>query len=149
MIRAALLSAFCLLALGACDTAKGPDRTPSEPDLNVTYEKTGGFLPFNDTLVVHGDGILAYTDRTLHVHDARVGPAQLERLRSLLSSPEFHQASPEYRAAQGADLVTHKIDARLVSSSKTVVVMDSTQHPKVLDQIIDELERLAGIAREH
>lgn len=144
MVRAALFSTFCMLALGACHTGKDP-----APDLNVTYEKTGGFMPFNDTLVVHGDGILAYADRNHHLHDARVDPTQLDRLRSLLSSPEFQQTSPEYRADRGADLVTHKIDARLGASSKTVVVMDSTQHPKVLDQIIDELERLAGIAREH
>src|SRR2546423_1108870 len=124
------------MALAAC----GP-RTTAPPDLTVVYEKTGGFMPFNDRLVVRGDGSLTYTDRTKATRTANVGPAELEKLRSLLSSREFQGAAPEYRASGGADLVSHRVEATVAGRTKTVTTMTGVQAPPVVDQVIAELER--------
>lgn len=138
MIRAigmALLFAGALMGTG-CQTGS--------TDFGVTFTKVGGFMPFNDTLTVSGDGSLTLTDRSHATKTGKVDPKDLERLRGLLKSPEFQGAAAAYRNDRGADLVTHTIDAKFGSSHKTVMVMTATEHPKVLDDIIAELERLEG-----
>jgi hypothetical protein len=140
--------------IGGCTSAATPaapaPASPSKADageFTLTYEKTGGFLPFQDSLVIRGTGVIVYVDRTHTLRDAQVDPLELDRLRALVASREFQTAAPEYRNDRGADLVTHTIDVQNDASHKRVVVMDATNHPAVLDQIIAELERLAAETR--
>jgi uncharacterized protein (DUF1330 family) len=144
MLRMLVLMALAVV-VAACHSPSGGQTAPA--DLTVTYRKTGGFLPFDDTFVVRGDGALTHTGRDRTTREARVAPADLARLRSLLSSPEYRAAAGEYRNDRGADLVTHRIESRLGGETKTAVVMTATEHPKVLDQVIDELERLAAMTK--
>jgi hypothetical protein len=117
------------------------DLTPvvAPSGLVVTYQKSGGFAGKNDTLTVYASGVLElhsrFGDKT-----AQVAPAELTRLQQLLASPEFAALEPSYEAA-GADLILYSISVP-GRPQPTVETVDSAQHPPVLSQVIDELEKL-------
>ena len=146
MIR--IVGAACVVAaaavLVACHSTS--PAKPATDDFVITYEKTGGFLPFQDSTVLRGNGIFVTVDRTHKTREGHASAADVDRLRTLVTSKDFLDAAPEYRNDRGADLVTHTIDATAGGTRKRVVVMDSTEHPKVLDQIVAEMERLAASA---
>ena len=127
------------LTLAGCS----PRAAAPASEVSVVYEKTGGFMPFNDRFVVRGDGSLAYTDRKKSTRTGKVAPADLQHLRLLLASREFQDAVAEYRAKGGADLVTHRIEATIDGRTKTVLWETGAPAPAVVEQVIAELEKLA------
>jgi len=149
MIRIAMAAAVlaALVMLAACHSKRSAVPAAQAQDMVITYQKTGGILPFQDSMVVRGSGVIVYTDRMHHMREGFASPADLKLLRSLVSSSDFLQAEPEYRNDRGADLVTHAIDVQGTGADKHVVVMDSTTHPRVLDDLIAELEKLATRTR--
>jgi len=131
-----------VLGIGATLAACAPKAAPA-PEMTVVYEKTGGFMPFNDRLAVRGDGSLTYTDRKKATRTGKVAPADLQPLRTLLTSREFQDAAAEYRPSGGADLVTHRIEATIDGRTKTVTYVTSATAPPVVERVIAELEKLA------
>jgi hypothetical protein len=106
----------------------------------VIYHKSGGIMGLDETLTVRADGTLMLQSRGGNTKTAQVQPSELDKLRELLASPEFAQLQAEYRA-MGADLFTYDIT---VPSGRPghVVTMDGVENPPVLEQLIEELNRL-------
>jgi hypothetical protein len=128
----------------ACQPRPGPGST-----ILATYDKSGGFVGFNQRLVVHESGALALDDKREHrLYETEVDPGTLERLRELLSSAEFQSAQRQYPQPDGADLITYTIEARAKGRTHTVTTMDTAAHPAAVQHAIAELDRLAQLARE-
>jgi hypothetical protein len=142
MLKLTILVSLCALVLAACEGGK-----PAADDLTVTYKRSGGFMPVDDTMVIAGDGSVSMSDGSKPARTIRVVPTELAKLRTLLSSPEFKATAAEYRNDRGADLITHTIESKVGNETKKVLVMDSSEHPAVLDQVIEELERLGRAAK--
>lgn len=125
-----------------------PTRPPggSGQGVLVTYEKSGGIAGIDETLTVRGDGSLELIERGGAAKQAQLAPADLDRLRGLLASPEFAALRPLYKAA-GADFFTYTITASVNGGTQTVVTQDGAQHPAVLSQVLEELERLRAQVR--
>jgi len=106
----------------------------------VIYHKSGGIMGLDETLTVHADGTLVLESRDGSTKTAQVQPKQLDKLRELIASPEFAQLQAQYRA-MGADLFTYDIT---VPGGRPghVVTMDGAENPSVLEQVIQELNRL-------
>lgn len=106
----------------------------------VIYRKSGGIMGLDETLTIHADGTLELRSRGGGSTSAQVGPDQLDKLRHLIASPEFAQLQAQYQA-MGADLFTYDIT---VPGGKPghVVTMDGVENPPVLEQLIQELNRL-------
>jgi hypothetical protein len=146
MIRLALVLA-ALAAVACLEGCRSKRAAAAPPDaLVVTYEKTGGLMPFQDSMLVRESGVVIYTDRTRRMREGFASAADIRALRSMVTSKEFLDAAPEYRNDRGADLVTHTIGVQ-GPVNKRVVVMDSTSHPRVLDDVIALLERMGERTR--
>lgn len=106
----------------------------------VVYHKSGGIMGLDETLTVRADGTLALQSRGGNTKTAQVRPDQLDKLRELIASPQFAQLQAEYRAI-GADLFTYEITVP-GGTPGHVVTMDGVENPPVLEQLIQELNRL-------
>jgi len=97
-------------------------------------------MGLDETLTVRADGTLELQSRGGNTKTARVQPSQLDKLRELIASPEFAQLKAQYQA-MGADLFTYDIT---VPGGRPghVVTMDGVENPPVLEQVIQELNRL-------
>ena len=136
------------LALAALPLLACQSTSRSGPAILATYERSGGFAGFDQRLVVKDSGALALNDRRENrLYETDLDPGTLDRLRALLSSPEFLAAKRSY-AADGYDLITYVIDARTPQRTHTVTTMDTASHPPIVQQAIEELDRLAQLVRE-
>jgi hypothetical protein len=108
----------------------------------VTYHKSGGFAGIDETLTVYADGRLELQSRYAGSKTAQVDPSTLGELLKLLASPEFGALQPSYETA-GADLITYTITVS-GSAQPAVVTMDAARHPRILSQVIEELEKLGA-----
>ncbi len=143
MARPLISLALFTIVLG-CQSGPRPG-----PSLLATYQKDGGIAGNNQRLVVHETGALALDDRRAgRVYRTSVDPGSLDRLRALLASPEFVAAQRQYRVEGGADPITYTVEGRAPGRVHTVTTMDSAAHPRVVQQAIEELDRLAQLAVE-
>jgi hypothetical protein len=141
---ALLLSGVPLMPLAGCQSSPRPGS-----DILATYDKTGGIAAFNQRLVVRESGGLALDDkRAGRVLETDLDPGSLDHLRELLASSDFLQARRQYTVEGGADLITYTIEARTPRRAHTVTTIDSADHPPAVQAAIEELDRLAQLARE-
>src|SRR5262249_16800090 len=94
----------------------------------------------DETLTVRADGTLELQSRGGNTKTARVQASQLDKLRELIASPEFAQLQARYQA-MGADLFTYDITVPGGRPGHGVT-MDGFENPPVLEQVIQELNRL-------
>jgi WD40 repeat protein len=128
-------------------SAQPPLGTPAGAELPqdalLVYERSGCFDGRDDTLTVHLDGRLELVDNRRGTSQAaQASPDQLEPLRGLLAQPAFADMQALYQAT-GADLCVYSLTARAAGSQpRTVITMDTAQHPAILQQAIHELDGL-------
>lgn len=109
------------------------------------YHKRGCFQGLDETLVIHSDGALAFTDTRGATQQAHIKAERLTVLQGLLAQPEFAQLQPLYQA-MGADLCVYTITARRNGQAFSVTTMDGAESPELLRQVLKETERLRGQA---
>ena len=108
-------------------------------DVLVIYHKSGGFVGIDETLTVHADGKLDLQTRRGGNTTVQVDPADLSALQKLLASAEF--ATLQLPAPRpGADQYVYELT--VPGAGRRIMTVDGAQNPPVLDQVIDELERL-------
>lgn len=115
-------------------------------DVVITYHKSGGIAGIDETMVVHADGTIEVRGRGGTAKRAQVAASDLEPLLALVSSDEFAQLQPLYRA-DGADLLTYEITVTSGGTQQRVVTMDGARHPQVLGQVLTELAKLRAQVR--
>jgi hypothetical protein len=121
-----------------------------EPYNLVIYDKSGGFVGFDQHFVVRSDGQLVLEDRRRKQRvEAVVPESELKRLRELIESAEFRETQRQY-LAEGSDLITYTIEATTPTRKHTVSTMDAAaaKPPAIVTDVIAELERLIALARE-
>jgi hypothetical protein len=126
------------------------NRPSTSPYILATYDKSGGFVGFDQRFVVRSDGQLILDDRrTKQRTEAMVPEHELERLRGLVESAEFRETQRQY-TAEGSDLITYTIEAATPTRTHTVSTMDAAaaKPPQIVSDVIEELERLIALARE-
>jgi hypothetical protein len=138
VVAVAAVLAVAVLAATACRSGNGG------AEMIVAYQRVGGFAGFDDRLVVNSDGMLVLTGRAVGSREKRVNSAELAELRRLLGSADFARAPATYDAPRGADQITHTISSK--HPEKTVVVIDGASPPRVIEELIAELQRLWGLA---
>ena len=106
----------------------------------VIYHKSGGIMGLDETLTVRDDGTLVFHGRGGVSKTIQVPAKQLDKLRALISSPDFGKLQAQYQAA-GADLFTYDITVP-GSTPAHVVTMDGVNNPAVLEQLIEQLNML-------
>ena len=94
----------------------------------------------DETLTVHADGTLELQGRGGSTKTTQVQPDRLDKLRTLIASPEFGKLQGQYQAS-GADLFIYDITVP-GGTPAHVVTMDGVENPAVLEQLIQELSLL-------
>src|SRR5262245_60107454 len=76
----------------AIPTKQAPTQA-SATDILITYHKSGGIAGINQTLTVYADGKLELQDKTRSA-SGQADPADVQKLRDRLASPEFAALQP-------------------------------------------------------
>lgn len=132
--------------------AATPALAPTEPPVAVglgaqsagavllTCYKSGGFAGVSDTWTVYDSGLVKFKGRGGATQLIQLGDAELDALRQLVQGPEFAALDARYLAS-GADLFAYELEVIGADGArKTVELTLPSEHPAVLDQVIDALE---------
>jgi hypothetical protein len=129
-----------------------PELAPTEPPVAVglgaqsagavllTCYKSGGIAGVSDTWTVYDSGLVKFKGRGGATQLIQLGDAELDALRLLVQGPEFAALEARY-LTRGADLFAYELEAIGADGAlKTVELTLPSDHPAVLDQVIDALE---------
>lgn len=118
-----------------------PTIEPLPADVLAIYRQQGCFVGLDETLIVHFDGTLDFTDARGAAQQIQVKVEELAELQDLLNQPEFAGLQPLYQAV-GDDLCVYTVTARRAGQSFSVTTMDGAATPEFLQQVIDAAARL-------
>jgi hypothetical protein len=107
----------------------------------VIYRKSGGIAGIVETLTVRADGTLLLEARAGSQDQAQANPADLAQLQQLLASDAFARLQARYQAP-GADLFTYDLILPSDRGKRMITTMDNADHPQVLTDAINLLNRL-------
>jgi hypothetical protein len=129
-----------------------PQLAPTEPPVAVglgaqsagvvllTCYKSGGIAGVSDTWTVYDSGLVKFKGRGGATQLIQLGDAELDALHQLVRGPEFAALGARY-LTRGADLFAYELEATGADGAlKTVELTLPSDHPAVLDQLIDALE---------
>lgn len=145
-------SASPTIATTATTAAPSPSSISVSPtsdqaqEILVVFHKMGGIAGLDELLTVYDDGRLELREGGT-VKNARIPAADLSRLRELLNSQAFAALEPRYEA-EGSDLFTYEVTVWKDGQKRTIISMDTAQHPRVFDQVRAELDALIDRARQ-
>ena len=106
----------------------------------LTCYKSGGIAGVSDTWTVYDSGLVKFEGRGGATQLIQLEDAELSALQQMVGGPEFAALGARY-LTRGADLFAYELQVPVADGAlKTIELTLPSNHPAVLDQLIDALE---------
>lgn len=138
-----------LVALTVAMTSGCLSGPSDSSQVEVLYQREGGFAGVSERLEVHGDGRTTLSFGSSAPVSAELSADRLAALRAIVHTPEFRALQRSYVPEQTCcDRRLHTFVVRQLQGEQTVATLDGVQQPEILSRALVEVDRVRAALLE-